>query len=67
MFLLKVLQNPSAGFEQTAPKDEKKPSSGFEQDQSTLCLSATNNVKLVASIVEQYSRRLGACFTFTTI
>ena len=56
-------KKPSAGFEETAPKDEKKPSSGFEQDQSGLCLSATSNAKLVASIVEHYSRRLGACST----
>ena len=56
-------KKPSAGFEETAPKNEKKPSPGFEQDQSGLCLSATGNAKLLASIVENYSRRLGACST----
>jgi len=55
--------NPSPSFEKTAPKDEKKPSPGFEQDQSGICLSATSNAKLLASIVENYSRRLGACST----
>ena len=56
-------KKPSAGFEETAPKNEKKLSPGFEQDQSGLCLSATGNAKLLASIVENYSRRLGACST----
>ena len=56
-------KKPSAGFEEIAPKNEKKPSPGFEQDQSGLCLSATGNAKLLASIVENYSRRLGACST----
>ena len=44
-------------------KDQKKPSPGFEDDQSAMCLSATQQAKLVASIVETYSRQLGACAT----
>lgn len=44
-------------------KDQKKPSSGFEDDQSAMCLSATQQAKLVAAVVESYSRRLGACVT----
>lgn len=59
----KAEKKSSSGFEETAPKKENKPSPGFEQDQSALCLSATSNAKLVASIVENYSRRLGACST----
>ena len=59
----KAEKKSSAGFEETAPKNENKPSLGFEQDPSALCQSATSNAKLVASIVENYSRRLGACST----
>jgi len=45
-------------------QDQKKPSPGFEDDdQSAMCLSATRQAKVVASIVESYSRRLGACAT----
>ena len=45
-------------------QEQKKPSSGFEDDdQSGMCLSAIAQAKLVASIVESYSRRFGACAT----
>jgi hypothetical protein len=44
-------------------KDLKRPSPGFEDDQSAMCLSATRQAKLLASIVESSSRRLGACST----
>jgi hypothetical protein len=45
-------------------QDQKKPSPGFEDDdQSAMCLSATRQAKVVASILETYSRRLGACAT----
>jgi len=45
-------------------QEQKKPSPGFEDDdQSAMCLSATRQAKLVAAIVESYSRRLGACAT----
>lgn len=42
-------------------KEQERPSSGFEDNQSATCLSATQQVKLIASIVESYARRLGAC------
>jgi len=43
-------------------QEQKKPSSGFEDDQgSAMCLSATRQAKLIASIVDTYSRRLGSC------
>ena len=41
--------------------EQKKTSPGFEDDQSSMCLSATQQAKLIASIVEAYSRRLAAC------
>jgi hypothetical protein len=49
---------------QEATKDnqeQKKSSSGFEDDQNTVCLSATRQAKMIASIVDSYSRRLAAC------
>jgi hypothetical protein len=49
---------------QTKDSREQKGSSfGFEDDQSAMCLSATRQAKLVASFLETYSRRLGACAT----
>ena len=51
----KAEKKSPAGFEETAPKNENKPSPGFEQDQSPLWQSATSNAKLVASTVENYS------------
>jgi len=42
-------------------QEQKKASSGFEDDQSAVCLSATRQAKMVASIVDSYSRRLAAC------
>lgn len=42
-------------------KEQKRSSSGFESGQSAMCLSATQQAKLAASIVESYSRRLGIC------
>ena len=44
-------------------QEQKNPSYGFENDQSGMCLSAIAQAKLVASIVESYSRRFGACAT----
>ncbi len=44
-------------------KEQKRKSSGFEDDQSAMCLSATRQAKLIASYVEGFSRRLGACAT----
>ena len=44
-------------------KEQKRNSSGFEDDQSAMCLSATRQAKLMASYVEGFSRRLGACAT----
>ena len=44
-------------------KEKKRNSSGFEDDQSAMCLSATRQAKLMASYVEGFSRRLGACAT----
>ena len=44
-------------------KDQKRNSFGFEDDQSAMCLSATRQAKLMASYVEGFSRRLGACAT----
>jgi hypothetical protein len=44
-------------------QEQKKASYGFEDDQSGMCLSAIAQAKLVASIVESYSRRFGACTT----
>ena len=49
---------------QEATKDnqeQKKSSFGFEDDQSATCLSATRQAKIIASIVDSYSRRLAAC------
>ena len=49
---------------QEATKDnqeQKKSSFGFEDDQSAICLSATRQAKMIASIVDSYSRRLAAC------
>ena len=49
---------------QEATKDsqeQKKSSFGFEDDQSAVCLSATRQAKMIASIVDTYSRRLAAC------
>jgi hypothetical protein len=42
-------------------QEQKKASPGFEDDQSAMCLSATQQAKLIASIVDSYSRRLAAC------
>lgn len=43
-------------------QDQKKNSPGFEDDQgSAMCLSATRQAKLIASMVETSSRRLSAC------
>ena len=42
-------------------QEQKKSSSGFEDDQSAICLSATRQAKMIASIVDSYSRRLAAC------
>jgi hypothetical protein len=46
-------------------KDPKKNSPGFEfeDEKSAMCLSAERQSKQVASIVEAYARRLGACAT----
>ena len=49
---------------QEATKDnqeQKKSYFGFEEDQSVICLSATRQAKMIASIVDSYSRRLAAC------
>ena len=49
---------------QEATKDnqeQKKSSFGFEDDQSAICVSATRQAKMIASIVDTYSRRLSAC------
>jgi hypothetical protein len=71
LFLSAVTHRPEGGFalaqatrpdSTKEPQDQKKPSSGFEDDQgSAMCLSAMRQAKLIASIVENYSRRLGAC------
>lgn len=53
-------EGPSAGATKES-KEQKRSSSGFEIDQSAMCLSASQQAKLIASIVESYSRRLGAC------
>ena len=42
-------------------QEQKKSSYGFEDDQSAICLSATRQAKMIASIVDTYSRRLAAC------
>ena len=42
-------------------QEQKKSSSGFEDDQSPICLSATQQAKMIASIVDTYSRRLAVC------
>jgi hypothetical protein len=42
-------------------QEQKRSSSGFEDDQSAICLSATRQAKMIASIVDSYSRRLAAC------
>ena len=42
-------------------QDQKKSSFDFEDDQSAVCLSATRQAKMIASIVDSYSRRLAAC------
>jgi hypothetical protein len=44
-------------------KDKKSSSSGFEDDQSAMCLYATRQANALASIIDSYSRRLGACVT----
>jgi hypothetical protein len=49
---------------QEATKDnqeQKRSSFGFEDDQSAICMSATRQAKMIASIVDSYSRRLAAC------
>jgi hypothetical protein len=71
LFLSAVIHRPKDEFalaQATRPdstkenQDQKKTSPGFEDDQgSAMCVSATGQAKLIASIVETYSRRLSAC------
>jgi hypothetical protein len=58
---------PIAGAQSTKQEpmkegqEQKRPSSGFEDDQSAICLSATQQAKMIASMVDSYSRRLATC------
>jgi hypothetical protein len=66
-FLVFLLLEPVSMAQSTKPgvtkdnQEQKKSSSGFEDDQSAVCLSATRQAKMIASIVDSYSRRLAAC------
>jgi hypothetical protein len=53
-------KQPSSGF---GSPEQKQSSPGFEDDQSAMCQSATRQAKLIASVVETYSRRLAGCAT----
>ena len=57
VFAQGITQDPT----KETPELKKKPSPGFEDDQNPQCITATQEAKLVASIVESYSRRLGTC------
>jgi len=46
-----------------ATKEPKTPSPRFEDEQSAMCLSSQRQAKQIASIVDAYARRLGACAT----
>jgi uncharacterized protein YfbU (UPF0304 family) len=54
------------GVGQDATKATKEPKTtfpGFDDEQNAMCLSYQRQAKQVASIVDAYSRRLGACAT----
>src|SRR5690349_11499122 len=61
-----ILESPgiAQSTKQEVTKDsqeQKRSSSGLEDDESAICLSATRQAKMLAAIVASYSRRLAAC------